>query len=302
MMDPNQESNPTNLPAPCGLLNLSKPAGVTSRDVVNRVHRLVRPAKAGHCGTLDPLAEGVLVVAVGSATRLVQYVQRLPKSYTGSFLLGRTSPTEDVEGEIHELADPPIPSLETLRQAAQRFVGTILQRPPAFSALKIQGRPAYSLARAGRSVALAPRPVEVYQLDVVAYDYPALTLEIRCGSGTYVRSLGRDLAVSLGTGAVMSRLVRTAIGGFRLAEAVAPDSLTQENLPECLAPTVLAVEGMPKLELAENELRALLFGQPVVVPPSQPSGEVAIIDAQGRLRSIASQSEGRLKVQCNLPG
>ena len=191
---------------PCGLLNLNKPAGMTSRDVVNIVQRLSRPAKAGHAGTLDPLADGVLVVCVGSATRLIEYVQRMPKRYVGTFLLGRQSPTEDIEGEVTELPDAPVPTREQIEAAARRFVGRIEQRPPAFSALKIRGRPAYKLARQGKPVELAPRPVEIYRIEVKKYRYPELVLEIDCGGGTYVRSLGRDLAESLGTAAVMSAL------------------------------------------------------------------------------------------------
>src|SRR3972149_1595212 len=122
-----------------GILNINKPAGLTSRRVVDMVQRLVRPAKVGHAGTLDPLATGVLVVCVGAATRLIEYVQRMPKSYVGTFLLGRQSPTEDVEGHVVELPNPPIPTLEQIHQAASNLTGNIFQRPPAFSALKING-------------------------------------------------------------------------------------------------------------------------------------------------------------------
>ncbi len=129
----------------CGVVNLHKPTGITSRGAVDAVKRLVRPAKCGHAGTLDPLASGVLVVCVGKATRLIEYVQQMPKQYRGTFLLGRTSPTEDLEGEVTELVDAPVPSRLAIAEACARFVGTIEQRPPVFSALKIKGRPAYAL-------------------------------------------------------------------------------------------------------------------------------------------------------------
>ena len=146
-----------------GLLNVDKPAGITSRDAVDLVQRLARPAKVGHAGTLDPLATGVLVICVGSATRLIEYVQRMPKRYVGTFLLGRSSATEDVDGPITLLADPPIPATDQVEAAAEKFVGSLLQRPPVFSALKLAGRRAYDLARRGEAVELKPRPIEVYR-------------------------------------------------------------------------------------------------------------------------------------------
>jgi len=286
----------------CGFINLSKPPGVTSRDLVNCVQRLVRPTKVGHCGTLDPLAEGVLVVAVGPATRLVQYVQRLPKSYTGTFLLGRQSDTEDVEGTVTELPDARVPSGDELRKAAEGLTGTIQQRPPIFSALKIRGRPAYALARAGKAVHMEPRPVEVYRLDVCDYNYPTLTLEICCGSGTYVRSLGRDLANAVGTAAVMVKLVRSAIGSFRLADAASADELTRDSLPGMLVPIVSAVQALPCLTLEEGQLRAILYGQRVPLSQvEQPADEVALLDGSGNLRGIAAIREGWLIPGRNFP-
>ena len=195
--------------SPCGLLNLSKPAEMSSRQAVNLVERLTRPVRAGHAGTLDPLATGVLVVCVGAATRLIGYVQRMPKRYQGTFLLGRQSPTEDIEGDVIELADAPIPTREQVVAVAARFIGRIDQRPPAFSAVKVAGRRAYELARQGRQPEWLPRPVVIHSIEVAAYQYPELILDVACGGGTYIRSLGRDLAESLGTAAVMSALVRT---------------------------------------------------------------------------------------------
>jgi tRNA pseudouridine55 synthase len=243
-----------------GLLNLDKPPGVTSRDVVNVVQRLVRPLKVGHAGTLDPLATGVLVICLGTATRLIEHVQRRPKTYRGTFLLGRESDTEDIEGHVVELADPPRPTFEQLSAAAAKLTGSILQRPPAYSALKIAGRRAYELARKGKPVDLKPRPITVHRLEIKAYEYPELELEIECGSGTYVRSLGRDLAESLGTAAVMSTLTRTAIGSFRMEDAVEPSSLTAENLPGQLLPLLRAVEGLPHMRLTPQEVVRLGHG------------------------------------------
>ena len=246
---------------PChGLIVLDKPSGITSRQAVDVVKRLVRPAKTGHAGTLDPLASGVLVVCIGAATRLIEYVQRMPKRYTGTFLLGRSSPTEDVEGEISLLPDPPQPAPDEIRRAADRLTGEIMQRPPAFSALKVQGRRAYDLARAGHEVELQPRPITIHRIDVLRYEYPELVLDIECGSGTYIRSLGRDLAESLGTSAVMSALVRKAIGAFLLEDACRADELTRENASHWLLPAERAVDSLPAIELNAEEARRIANG------------------------------------------
>jgi tRNA pseudouridine55 synthase len=269
-----------------GILNVAKSAGITSRRVVDRVVRLVRPAKAGHAGTLDPLATGVLVVCVGQATRLIDYVQRMPKTYEGAFLLGRTSDTEDVEGVVVELSDPPRPTPGQIEGAFGRFLGTILQRPPAYSALKVEGKRAYDLARAGQEVELAPRPIEVHSIELLGYEYPELRLRIVCGSGTYIRSLGRDLAETLGTGAVMSALVRTAIGGFRLEDACDVETLDAAGLAEKLQPLRTAVEDLPSTELSEAELRTLNFGQAIARTGPAGVDEWIGYDIAGRLASI----------------
>lgn len=278
-------------PALTGLLNIAKPAGLTSRQVVDRVQRLVRPAKAGHAGTLDPLATGVLVVCVGQATRLIEYVQQMPKTYVGEFLFGRTSDTEDATGTVVELIDPPVPSRADIEAAIPNFLGTIQQRPPAYSALKVAGRRAYDLARAGEEFQLAARPIEVYGITILSYDYPRLTLEIRCGSGTYIRSLGRDLAEALGTGAVMSALERTAIGCFTSAAGIDADALTRENLAEHLQPPSLAVSRLPKMVVTADERKLLGNGRAIVRADFasaniEPPAEVAAFDELGNLAAL----------------
>ncbi len=286
-----------------GLLNLDKPSGVTSRHVVDRVQRLAGRRKAGHAGTLDPLASGVLVVAVGAATRLVEYVQRMPKRYLGTFLLGRQSPTEDVEGEVVRLADPPVPTEEAICRAAQTLTGQILQRPPAYSALKVRGHRAYDLARQGKPVVLEPRKITVYRLDVVAYDYPELKLAVECSGGTYVRSLGRDLAEALGTGAVMSALVRTAIGEFTLERAVPLAELTADNWSSYLRPALEAVEQLPQVTLDPQQLRRIRAGQTIARPGVEPGrSDVAALDERGRLVALLRQrGDDQLGPRRNFP-
>ncbi|MCS7304407.1 MAG: tRNA pseudouridine(55) synthase TruB [Thermoguttaceae bacterium] len=286
-----------------GILNIYKPSGLTSRDVVNQIQCLVRPLKVGHAGTLDPLATGVLVVCVGPATRLIQYIQRMPKEYVGTFLLGRCSPTEDTDGPVTELAGCPVPSQEEVETAARRMLGPILQRPPAYSALKVEGRRAYELARQGQQVDLKPRPVTIYRLDVISYNYPELVLRIRCSSGTYARAVGRDLAAALGTSAVMSALERTAVGPFRSKYALRPEQLTPDNWDLHLLPCTWAVEGLPTIRLRPAEVLRVRQGQ-TIFRFLRRSGakEFAAVDRKGRLVAIlVPRGEGRLGPSRTLP-
>jgi tRNA pseudouridine55 synthase len=290
-----------------GLLNINKPPARTSRWVVDRVERLVRPAKAGHAGTLDPLATGVLIVCVGPATRLIDYVQQMPKRYRAEFLLGRTSATEDVEGIVTELINPPVPSRMEVETAAAKFIGEIQQRPPIFSALKVAGHRAYKLARQGHSVELQPRPVTIHWLEVIDFAYPRLTLDLQCSSGTYVRSLGRDLAEALGTGAIMSNLERTAIGKFRVEDAADVTTINRENLAEHLIPPVRTVDHLPPIRLDEAELQSILRGLFLVRPAAHdepPRAEFAALDGCGNLAAILRRrSDGLLgPVRNFLPG
>lgn len=277
-----------------GLLNIHKSAGMTSRDVVNRVQRLVRPVKVGHAGTLDPLATGVLVVCLGQATRLIEYVQRMPKRYRGTFLLGRESDTEDVEGNVVELANPPRPTREEIEALLPRFIGEIEQRPPVFSALKVAGRRAYDLARRGEPVELAPRKITVYGIRIVAYEYPNLQLDIECGSGTYVRSLGRDLAVTLGTNAVMSVLVRTAIGDFRLEDACRLEELTPDMLGQNLLPPARAVAMLPTISVTADEVTKLMQGKTIQNRFGATKPEIAVKDESGQLVAIVEPKGAEL--------
>jgi tRNA pseudouridine55 synthase len=279
-----------------GLLNVNKPAGITSRDVVNRVQRLVKPHKAGHAGTLDPLATGVLIVCIGQATRLIEFVQRMPKRYVGTFLLARTSDTEDVEGTVVELTDSPVPTREQIEAALPSFVGKILQTPPAYSALKVAGKRAYALARKGAEVTLEPRPIEVHCIELVRYEYPELVLDIRCGSGTYVRSLGRDIARSVGTEAVMSALERTEIGPFVVGEAVPYDSLNAVSLAANLRPAADALPGLPLVELTADEVAELANGRRIANRSAVSGDEIAGVDSAGRLCALLkSADDGQLQ-------
>jgi len=275
-----------------GILNLNKPIGWTSRDAVNRVQRLVRPAKAGHAGTLDPLATGVLVVCLGPATRLISHIQAMPKVYQATFLLGRTSDSDDIETEVRELASPPQPSREEIEFKLPDFLGEIQQRPPVYSALKVNGQRAYKLAREGQQVQLEPRPVEIHELRVTGYDYPELKINLRCGSGTYVRSLGRDLAEALGTAAVMSALTRTAIGDFHSAEGLDADCLTEETIASHLQPASSVVGHLPRVTLSPDQLVEIRHGRRIATTSNFDSApEIAGLDEAGNLVAILREKE-----------
>jgi len=236
-----------------GVLNLHKPAEVTSRDVVNTVQRLVRPGKVGHAGTLDPMATGVLLVCVGPATRLVSILQQAPKTYLAEFRLGQRSDTDDATGQVEETPNISPIAVDRIEAAVADFVGVIEQTPPAYSAVKIDGRRAYTLARQGQDVELKSRPVRIDSIDIVSYDWPLLCVTIQCGSGTYVRSIARDLGEKLGCGGLMTSLVRTAIGDFRLQDAVDPPALNEHNIAQSVLPAVRVVGHVSEYRCSEDE-------------------------------------------------
>lgn len=274
-----------------GLLNLNKPGGVTSRDVVNLFSRQRRGMKVGHAGTLDPLASGVLVVCLGKATRLIEYIQRMPKTYRTTVRLGAVSNTLDADGDVTEVEAPRQPDESEIRAALVPLIGKVLQRPPEVSALKVNGKRAYDLARSGQAVALEPRWVQIDRIDVLRYEWPRLELEIACGSGTYVRSIARDVGEALGCGGLVEVLVRTRIGGFRLEDALDPYTLTAETLPRSLRSSLEAVAALPSLTVTEDQVGALIQGRALSLSafPSlgTRAGEVALIGPDGELVAIA---------------
>lgn len=271
-----------------GLLNVNKPAGVSSRKVVDRVVAAVQPAKAGHAGTLDPMAAGVLVVCVGRATRLIQYVQRQQKTYAATFLLGCRSDTDDITSEVTEVSINQPPSQEQVEAALSEFAGQIEQVPPRFSAVHVNGRRAYQLARKGKDVELTPRSVEVHRIELTRYAFPEIDLIIECGSGTYIRAIGRDLGNALGCGAVMSGLERTAIGPFQIADAVDLEAITPDTVSDHLLPTVKAVADLPQVDCTAEEVAALHHGRRIPARESFSNGEeIALLTPDGDLAAIA---------------
>ncbi len=274
-------------PPLAGLLNIDKPAGITSHDVVSRVRRAARMRRVGHAGTLDPLATGVLLVCLGRATRLVEYLTGRPKTYEAAIRLGQTTDTYDAEGAV--TAERPVAFTEAdLARALARFRGEIEQVPPMYSAVKQGGQPLYKLARQGKEVARPPRRVTIYQLDVLDWRPPLLSLRIVCSKGTYIRSLAHDLGEALGSGGHVAALRRTAVGGFTLDTAAPLDVLTPDNLENYLRPPDTAVSHLPRLDLPEAEANRLLMGQTVPRRPEQPAAGLArAYGADGRFIGVA---------------
>ena len=213
-----------------GFLNLNKPAGFTSHDCVAKVRRLLQMKRVGHAGTLDPAAIGVLPIALGKATRLLQFL-RQDKAYKATVRLGVSTATDDLEGEIL-LAQPVVGlSFETVQAALQQFQGSIQQTPPNYSAIQVQGKRLYDLARAGETIAVQPRTVAVFRIEVLNWrsgDFPEVDLAIACGPGTYIRSIARDLGTVLQTGGALAALTRTMSSGFELAESLTLDDVERQ--------------------------------------------------------------------------
>ncbi|MFP3938028.1 MAG: tRNA pseudouridine(55) synthase TruB [Phycisphaerae bacterium] len=271
-----------------GFINVNKPSGPTSHDVVVQVRRRIgRGVKVGHTGTLDPFADGVLVLCVGPATRLAERVAALEKRYRATVTLGATSDTDDAEGQIIPATAEP-PPFEALEAVLPGFVGQIDQVPPAYSAIHVKGRRAYKLARAGRRAELPTRRVIVHELKLLRYDPPELEIDVRCGSGTYVRSLARDIGRELGCGGYCSRLTRTEVGTFRLCDAVRPEDIDPTR--DLLDP-LLALVDKPRACIDDHAAHRIANGNRVQLAEHREPGEVAVIDAAGNLLAVADVAD-----------
>lgn len=203
-----------------GFLLIDKHEGITSAHAVNRVKRLLKVSKAGHSGTLDPLATGLLVICLGKATRLAQFLSESNKSYEAQIMLGATSTTYDRDGEITPTEGASVPNRAAVEAVVAKFIGTVEQRAPLYSALKHKGKPLYSYARKNIPVELKTRNVQIESLRVISYSYPILNISVRCSSGTYIRSVAQDVGELLGCGGYIYGLRRTSIGGLDVANAV----------------------------------------------------------------------------------
>jgi tRNA pseudouridine55 synthase len=256
-----------------GLLVIDKPGGMTSRDVVNRAQRwFAKGTKLGHTGTLDPLATGVLVLCVGAATRLAEFVQAMGKGYAARVRLGARSDTDDADGTVVPVDGLTPPTVEQVRAALAPFVGVIQQLPPAYSALKVAGRRAHELARKGAEVKLDPRAVNVHGIELVNYAWPWLDITVECGKGTYIRSLARDVGDTLGVGGLVQTLRRTHVGPFTADSGLSLDA-TAEQARASLRPAGEAVADLPRVDVDAATAGRFRHGQAI---PGTGTGVVAV--------------------------
>ncbi|MGP1371289.1 MAG: tRNA pseudouridine(55) synthase TruB [Almyronema sp.] len=285
-----------------GFLNLHKPTGFTSHDCVAKARKLLGIKRVGHAGTLDPLATGVLPIAIGRATRLIQYLHP-DKAYRAVIRFGLATTTDDLEGE--EIKAKPVPDLqlETVEAALISFQGTIEQVPPTYSAIQVQGQRLYRQARRGQAIAAPTRSVTVYDIKVLSWvpgDYPELEVAIACGSGTYIRSLARDLGLAVGTGATLANLVRTWSSGFALDTSLTLEKLTEQTQAGLFVPVAPAavLQHLPGLTLPFAQATAWTHGQKIMLTDETLTAAVSLrIEDPGRrflgIGAIAETPQGR---------
>ena len=262
---------------PEGVLLIDKPGGITSHDAVATVRRALGTKKVGHAGTLDPMATGLLVMAVGRGTRFLRFLGDVPKTYEATMRLGVDTTTLDADGDVVRTTVVDVAD-EALGRAVAGLVGESMQRPPAFSAVKVQGRRLYEAARKGEALEAAPRPIRVDRFEVLDRRGDEVDVIVVCGGGTYVRVLAADVGAALGCGAHLTALRRTAIGAFEVAEATPPDD------PGAPAPIARAVEHLPVVRLEEEEARAASHGR--VLGPSAIDGPFAVLGPGGELIGV----------------
>jgi tRNA pseudouridine55 synthase len=271
-----------------GVLNIFKPAGMTSHDVVSFLRREFKIKKIGHAGTLDPQAAGVLPLCVGKATRLVEFLIEQDKEYLCELTFGITTETQDAWGKIVKTGACDQLALEKIKSKIPQFLGQIKQKIPAYSAVKVDGLPFYKRTRLGIETKPRFRQVHVYKIDIIKYAPPRLTFMINCSKGTYVRTICHDLGEALGVGGHMSFLLRTKVGNFTLAESITLEE-TVTLKEKALLPLEVCVEGMSQIVLSEKELKKIKQGQMLFLSKPVPLlKNIAVFNDQGKLEAIAA--------------
>jgi tRNA pseudouridine55 synthase len=271
-----------------GLLLVDKPQGVTSHDVVDVVRRGLATRKVGHAGTLDPMATGLLLIGVGRATRLLRFLGGLLKTYEGSMRLGIETTTLDADGDVVRETGVDVTDAQ-VGAAMRALVGESLQRPPAYSAVKVGGRKLYEAAREGERLEAEPRPIRVDAFDLLSYEAPDVTFRVTCSGGTYVRVLASDVGAALSCGAHLIALRRTAIGPYSVDDAVAPDRAAEP------LPLDAAVGHLPRLDLDADEAVAASHGRPL--GPAGLTGPYGVFGPDGLLIGVYEDDGPRARPQ-----
>lgn len=286
-----------------GVLIIDKPAGLTSHDVVNRARRLLRERRIGHTGTLDPLATGVLVLCIGKATRLARYLETDNKEYIAELRLGITTDTLDAEGRVLSARSYLPPAPDQVIDVLKHFQGEILQRPPAFSAVKVDGVPSYRLARKGAALVLPARPVTIHCIDLIDYHDPVIRIRVSCSKGTYIRSLCSEIGERLGTGAFLKALIRTRAGRFTLDQALGMNRLTEQaatvGIGGALHTLSEAMGAYPSIVLEGLDAERITHGNSVIMgsgdAPFSHSGLVRVLGPNRELIAIGRLRDDTLR-------
>jgi tRNA pseudouridine55 synthase len=288
----------TNAEGACdGVLPLDKPSGPTSHDMVSTARRALRTRRIGHTGTLDPFASGLLLLCIGSTTRIAEYLAGLDKRYTARVKLGVATDSDDLTGEILSEHDATGIDAAGVEAALEGLRGDILQTPPVYSAKKRGGERAYAAARAGRPVNLEPVQVRVHELKLIDLRGDELELEVLCGSGTYIRAIARDLGRVLGVGGHLTALRRTAVGAFSVVDAVTMDDLRNgQQVSTRLIPPADALTHLPRVAVDEGDIMDLRHGRAVRTQVALPDAEVVVVTSHaGDLVAMAEISAGSIR-------
>lgn len=280
-----------------GVLLINKPSGISSHDAVNQVRRRLHTKRVGHAGTLDPLATGLLVVAVGPATRFLQYLPLEPKEYVAEIRFGQSTTTYDAEGEPTSGGPIPADLGSALAEAIPSFLGLVEQLPPMYSAVKVQGKPLYKYARAGQTLEREARRIHIAALDVEACDQEVARVRIVCSGGTYIRTLAHDLGEKLGCGAYLQSLVRTQVGNFLLPDAVPLSDVSSE----LLTPLSDALFPMPMHQLTEHETADIREGRQIAAPEDEVIPRYGLLEPGGTIISVAKRVGRMLQPECVIP-
>lgn len=280
-----------------GVLLIRKEKGCTSHDVVNAIRTKFGTRRVGHAGTLDPQATGLLIVAVGPATRFLQYLPLEPKQYLATVRFGVQTETYDSEGQVVTSVEPPADLLERIQEGLENFQGLIQQLPPMYSAVKVDGKPLYAYARQGQELTRDPRTVNIHRFEVVGGESPELQFRVVCSGGTYVRSLAHDLGQVVGCGAYLAALERVSVGRFRIEDAVSLDEVTAANL----VPLDEALPPMPVIHTTPAQTQYIREGRPIGLADPPDSNLAALAEPGGGVYAVARVHGNVLQPECVIP-